>query len=647
MLRLKHCVFLVLFLPATVWAQLTVFPLEGNRKKPEPKNYSSARTQEELRSLPFWDDFSYAEDDHPQDTMWINNRTVYVNSGQAINPPTINVASFDGLNELGLPYNSTDNLDYGYRDTLESQPIKMTEVLLPDQNSVFLSFSYQAGGHGEPPDPGDFLRLEFKKDDGTWEIIETFTTEDDLDPAVFYDTLIRINQPEYFHDDFRFRFISFGRKSGRYDSWHLDYVYLNKGRDENDRSRPDRAIATKLTTLFEEYYCIPKIHLDSSRVISAPQFEAYNLRDFVPTTTTYQIIGKFFNFSNGIPSIYTTQIGPEFPGINGGTSSQFLALERKNVPVYYLPDPNDATQFDYSSDSIKVSLSVKLLAGDVFQIDPFTGISTGELALDYNNPKNHTPIDFRANDTTSHSYTIKDYYAYDDGIAEYAAGLTTTGNRLAYGFAMKTTSQDTINALNIYFSNFVGEHSSTVEFFILDHDNGLPGAVLHEQLLSVTPKPNNEFSLTKLNQGVIVKDTFFIGYRQPTGASIRIGLDKGNDSGSRMYDNTNGTWVQNDRVTGSLMIRPRFGPGKVVITGLPEAPKPVTLYPNPNRGTFYMKGVLDYVQVVNITGQAVELVTEDLGEEKRITIPGASSGLYIVRYKSGSRIFTEKIFITK
>jgi len=643
-LRLKHCVFLVLFLPATVWAQLTVFPLEGNRKKAEPKNHSSARTPEPPRPLPFWDDFSYASEDYPQENMWFNNRTVYVNSGQAINPPTINVATFDGLNELGLPYNSTDNLDYGYRDTLESQPIKMTEVLLPDQNSVFLSFFYQAGGHGEPPDPGDFLRLEFKKNDGTWEIIETFTTEDELDPTVFYDTLIRINQPEYFHDDFRFRFISFGRKSGRYDAWHLDYVYLNKGRDENDRSRPDRAITSKLTTLFEEYYSISKVHLDSSRIISSPQFNAYNMREGDPTTTSYLITGTFDNYQSGISSPFSTQIGPDLAPINGA-NAEFGALERKQVSLLYLPDPNDNSQFDYSSDSIKIKLSVKLFADDVYDVD------TGDFSEDYDSAK-HYPVDFRANDTTSYSYTIKDYYAYDDGIAEYAAGLTTTGNRLAYGFAMKTDSQDTLNGLFIYFSNFVGEHSSTVEFFILDHDNGSPGDVLHEQLVSVTPKPNNEFSFALLTQdgiakGVIVKDTFFIGYRQPTGASIRIGLDKSNDTGHMMYDNTNGTWIQNDRVIGSLMIRPRFGFGEVVITGLPEVPKPVTLYPNPNRGTFYMKGVVDYVQVVNITGQAVELVSEDLGEEKRITIPGASSGLYIVRYKSGARIYTEKIFIAK
>lgn len=626
MLRLNHCVFLVLFLPATVWAQLTVFPLEGNRKKPEPKNHSAARTQEE-RSLPFWDDFSYAEDDHPQDNMWFNNRTVYVNSGQAINPPTINVASFDGLNELGLPYNSTDNLDYGYRDTLESQPIKMTEVTLPLRNFVFLSFFYQAGGHGEPPDTGDFLRLEFKKDDGTWEIIETFTTEDDLDPTVFYDTAIRINDPKYYHNDFRFRFISFGRKSGRYDAWHIDYVYLNiRNAFDMNTSISDRAMTRPFSPILSEYYAQPYSHFISNipSNFSKPFFEANNLKD----TTFSQVVNytsyfKITNYTNGVGNVsYNSILDFEQP------LPSLPSLERSTYQLVNLPD---ASNFDPLADSAEVVATIAFNSGDNDE-DYFS---------------RYEPIDFLLNDTLTHTFQSSNYYAYDDGIAEYAAGLTTTGNRLAYGFAMKTTSQDTINGLFIYFSNFVGEHSSTVEFFILDHDNGLPGEVLHEQLISATPKPNNEFSFTELTQGVIVKDTFFIGYRQPTGASIRIGLDKSNNTGHMMYDNTNGTWIQNDRVTGSLMIRPRFGFGEVVITGLPEVPKPVTIYPNPNRGTFYMKGVVDDVQLVNITGQAVELVIEDLGEEKRITIPGSSSGLYIVRYRSGARIFTEKILITK
>jgi len=550
--------------------------------------------------------------------MWVNNKTVYVNSGQAINPPTINVATFDGLNELGLPYNSTDNLDYGYRDTLESQPIKMTEVTLPFRNSVFLSFFYQAGGHGEPPDPGDFLRLEFKKDDGTWVPIETLTTEDDLDPTVFYDTAIQINQSEYFHDDFRFRFISFGRKSGRFDAWHIDYVYLNKDRNENDNSFPDRSIYSPLSSIFDSYYSLPTAHFFNSQTLSFSTFGLSNMEN-ITQPMNYQLHAITKSFKDDVllveNIIQLDDSAVIAPSIN--------PFERRIIQTAQVPD---FSNFDTSADSVFINYNITVRGDDTIRLD-------------------FGAIDFRINDTLDFNYSTSNYYAYDDGIAEYAAGLTTTGNQMAYGFDMKTNSQDTINGLFIYFSNFVGQHSSTIEFFILDHDNGLPGAKLYEQLISVTP--NNKFTFTGLFEGVIVRDTFYIGFTQPTGASIRIGLDKSNDSGSFIYfqSSENSGW-STDWITGSLMIRPRFGTGDVN-TGIPEVQNPVTIYPNPNRGSFYMKGPVDYVQVVNITGQAVELLTEDLGEEKRITIPAASPGLYIVRYKSGARIFTEKILISK
>lgn len=470
------------------------------------------------------------------------------------------------------------------------------------------------------------------KADKTWEPIATFTTEDDLDPTVFYDTAIRINDEDYYHDDFRFRFISFGRKSGRYDAWHIDYVYLNiRNASDRNTSISDRALTKPFTPAFNEYYAQPYSHFltDPLTHFSKPFFEANNLKDTVfSQVVNYTSYFKISNYLGGIENVaFNTILDFEEP------LASLPSLERATYQFVNLPNTSN---FDPLADSAEVSVILAFNSGD----------------NDEDYYSRYKPINFFLNDTLRHTFNLSNYYAYDDGIAEYAAGLTTTGNRLAYGFAMKTDSQDTLNGLFIYFSNFVGEHSSTVEFFILDHDNGSPGAVLHEQLVSVTPKPNNEFSLTPLfegdiEKGVIVKDTFFIGYRQPTGASIRIGLDKSNNTGHMMYDNTNGSWIQNDRVTGSLMIRPRFGFGEVVITGLPEVPKPVTIYPNPNRGTFYMKGVVDDVQVVNITGQGVELLMEDLGEEKRITITGASSGLYIVRYRSGARIFTEKIFITK
>ena len=43
----------------------------------------------------------------------------------------------------------------------------------------------------------------------------------------FVQVLIPIRANFYLHSGFQFRFQSYGRQSGQFDVWHLDYVYLD------------------------------------------------------------------------------------------------------------------------------------------------------------------------------------------------------------------------------------------------------------------------------------------------------------------------------------------------------------------------------------------------------------------------------------
>jgi hypothetical protein len=155
----------------------------------------------------------------------------------------------------------------------------MTDVPLLLRNSVFLSFFYQWGGFGEVPDANDFLRLEFKTNTGTWETIATLFSEDIQQSQIFYDTLIRINDNKFYHDDFQFRFRSSGRRSGRYDTWHVDYVYLNRLRNANDNSTPDRTLSTLLGPIFGNYYRVPITHFFDALEITSTSFLVRNLQD--------------------------------------------------------------------------------------------------------------------------------------------------------------------------------------------------------------------------------------------------------------------------------------------------------------------------------------------------------------------------------
>ena len=73
--------------------------------------------------LPFVDDFSYGGV-YPSADLWTDNY-VFVNSQFPRNPITIGVATFDGLNELGNPYDNSASTIQGGCDTLTSKYIRL------------------------------------------------------------------------------------------------------------------------------------------------------------------------------------------------------------------------------------------------------------------------------------------------------------------------------------------------------------------------------------------------------------------------------------------------------------------------------------------------------------------------------------------
>lgn len=621
-----YCVIFIMMCSVLAEAQLAEYPLEK-----KPVNKSSSRISAPVPvpiSLPFWDDFSFATQGHAVDSLWINNNKVLVNSGQAVNIPTLNVATFDGLNKDGVPYSPspTDNLDFGYRDTLESQPIKMTEVAVPFRNAVFLSFLYEGGGNGEPPDPNDFLRLEFKNSSNTWETILTLRADGNFNPTVFYDTLVRINQTRFYHDGFRFRFISFGRKSGRYDAWHLDYVYLNvRNAYDQNTSISDRAMTKPFTSVLGDYFSIPYNHFTSNPAanFTKPNFELHNLKD----TTFAQVVNytSYFtitNYTNGTGTNSFNGVLDFEEGIGALPSLGRATYQLKNLPA--------VSNFNPTADSADIFLKLGFNSGD----------------NDYDYYTRYEPIEFRVNDTVTHMFKLRDYYAYDDSEAEYAAGLTTAGNYLAYQFIMKTPDKDTLSSVSIYYPYVAGNGASTMDLFIFGDNKGKPGNTLYEQNIDVVRTANDEFTVIPFNEGIIVQDTFYVGYKEPNSGRVRIGLDKSYNATDRMFAKlTEGGVWSNNWITGNLMIRPHFGkPG--IVDGVPEEINRVAFYPNPNAGEFYVKGTMERLHIFSITGQPVDFTVEDFGEEKRISI-AAPSGLYLLRYKSGTKLLTEKVIIRK
>ncbi len=638
-----------LILNGTATAQLRMYPHPRSAEKvtSAKKSGATSRTAQLVpKSLPFWDDFSFTpvnnpdepNSNYPVDSLWINNKSVWINNGMGINAPSINVATFDGLDSLFLPY-SDQLLTNGFADSLVSQAIKLgePEVSLAERNSVFLSFFYQWQGNGEAPDATDYLQLQFKNSTGGWETVMTIAPRASFKRNEFYDTLIRVDGERFFHNTFQFRFRNFGRTSGPYDTWNLDYIYLNKNRDASDLDFPDQAASGTLSGLFNNYQAIPYHHLSAAGALAPPTFDIYNALDEF-TDVTYLTEGTFWNYKDNVlaESFYPNLGGTDTSAINSDGSGIIFPLERRSVTLAHIPDANDPNQFDPESDSVFMKLKVKLFTGDTF--DP----RTGDFAYDYD--LNYVPIDFRSNDTISASYWMKDYYAYDDGIAEYAAGLTQAGNRAAVQFEMLIEEQDTLVGIDFYVPEYGLTSNLTADFYVYGDADGRPGNLLFViPSFSVRARGLNTFQRIQILEPFLVGKVFYIGWKAPVGGQLKIGLDMSNNSGDKIFVNTNGTWVSNSNVNGSLMIRPVFGSGDI-ITSIPEE-KEFGVFPNPSAGEFYIRGAFDKLQVLNTTGQPISFLQQDLGADQKIILTNASAGLYILKIQRGGTITTEKIII--
>ena len=199
------------------------------RPAEKTKKNVSARTQAVIPlTLPFWDDFSFnrAKEgtprfSHPSDSLWFG-QSVWVNSGMGINTPSYNVATFDGIDSLGMPYNINIPTAKGLADRLISRPIRLDLIAPSVRDSVFIFFYYQWKGRGEAPDPTDEFSLWFRGGTNSWTKVWADTIKNHKD-SVFIPVKLFISDTSYFHSNFQFKFQNYARLSGPFDTWNLDY----------------------------------------------------------------------------------------------------------------------------------------------------------------------------------------------------------------------------------------------------------------------------------------------------------------------------------------------------------------------------------------------------------------------------------------
>ena len=607
-------------------AQVVEFPIGGGaqaKKSNKAARFLNIQVIDTL-SLPFWDDFSSTLG-APDSSQWIGSENVNINLGRGLNPPSIHVATFDGTDISGVPYGSGD--DRGSADTLTSQPIDLSNLTTGQQNSLFLSFFWQKRGNGEIPDSEDSLRLQFKNNQGQWITQWSESGGDSLNIDQFKLELIQVPPGAFQHSGFQFRFQSFGKLTGGYDNWHLDYIFLNAERSAADiYFQNERTITQPPTSIFDSLTALPIDHFfaDPNAYIGEASIQVFSMEapqqtNNVRMSALIAVDGASVDLMND-----TTEITPE------------------GSPVFRGQD-----RFEPEANAIDAASLSPFSSLDSLVITTEFSIKTDDTTLFRLNDPLVMAYDLRVNDTVRSQLLLQDFYAYDDGSAELGAGVNQTNGQLVNRFIIG--QEDVLKEVDIYFP-FIEEDQGGKPARLVVWTNIDPGSqsLLNQAITIGIPDSLDQFSTYQLSRQIRITDTVYVGVRQSEPTPVVVGLDKSHNTGDNIFFNTSGIWEQNQAVTGSLMIRPRFG-GEITV-GLPDLPPKemaYILYPNPAGKVFHLQGDLRKVigvKAYDLQGRSARI---KLSQEGTLELQGNAQGLYVIQILTVKEIITQKILINQ
>lgn len=554
------------------------------------KDYSqNTRLHQASSPLPFWDDFSKKGVDT---TKWVNEgATQSFTVGYA--PPSYGVLLLDGVDERGRPYSNV-LVAQGITDKISSVPIDLSGLNEEEKNTVFISFFWQSGGRGEMPDFNDDLSLFFLDTTNNWISVWRMLPEEQF---TFTPEIIQVTQ-EFQHENFQFRFQISGRASGPFDSWLVDYVYLNKNRNSNDLSFPDRALTKTNVRPLGRFSAIPLFELR---------------QDFNEIWTNSG--NEFKNLENRFRAMEYSVI------LRDKADNSIVKTINNNTPFNPVPLANERRTFDSNnfnvinlpSQETDYELITYLTTGDknLFQV------INGDTIF-FNN------IDLKMNDTVKTVIPIRDFFAYDDGNVDYSAGINQRNGMLANRFEVSNAAF--VKGISINFTNF-NQANSIVDLMIWRNLDENP---IYIKEVFIPEKPSlSDFSYFELEENIRVEDIFFVGFTQFTNDFIYVGLDKTFDNGKEVFFNVTGSWQQNDIVEGSLMIRVHLSENSISEQES-QTETGYKLFPNPVSDWLHLEGDLEEYTIYDPYGRALNLPMEAYEKGKMINFAGLQKGVYLV-----------------
>ncbi len=556
------------------------------------------------------DDFSY-DGPYPDTTIWLDNK-VFINHDFAKAPITIGVATFEGLDYTGYPYDFTaGGTTSAVADYLTSKPINL--YYLPS-DSLYFSFYCQPQGIGNAPEYQDSLVVQFKHSVGGWRNVwakkgSTLATNDSSWTLV----MIPITDTAYLKNGFQFRFYNRATLSANADHWNIDYVYLNKTRNRNDTTFEDVSFVYDTPPLLNAYSAMPW-----------KQYSAADMKTSYSTTIRNNHTAiKNGNFSYKIYDNLGVQVNTTY---SGGSNN----LDPFSIVGYinYIPFTNPPLNYTIPA----------LVNAERFTIECIV---------------NSTPDNKRENDTVRYVQNLTNYFAYDDGTAENSFGLSTLYAQLAEQFTMNVA--DSMQYIDIYFNPFVTNTSIySFNLYVWSDAGGTPGTPIYTGATAVNPSYGgvtyNQFIRYKLDAPLYLSSgKFYVGFKQNTNQFLNVGVDKNNNSQTKIFYNVTGPWNTSPFV-GSLMIHPVFGSASE-FSGITDSPKntsDVLVYPNPANDRLFIKTTKENdkisFSIFDLLGKSVvnNSVYSDF-----IDISTLDGGIYFIQLNDGKNNISVKFIKVK
>lgn len=581
-------------------------------------------------ALPFFDDFShYPQGGACSPLRWEERGGARMDDGARLMAPTVGVATLDAIDARGelYPHAATSMFP---ADTLTSLPIGLGGLTAAD--SVVFSFYYLPGGGegnlwervGDAPDGQDSLVLEFYRPaDSLWTLVWSRggVEVDSLVAATgvhWQYVAIPIEDSAYFDSLFQFRFRNYCSLTetakpglaGNCDYWHLDYIVLDTQRTA--AAVPvfrDVAFSENAPSALADYRAMPARQYRASEMAAAFDMKIVNL------------------FNSDLASQYTYAVldaaGDTLYQYDGGyeNAPAFLPLETYQSSAGHATPP---VQFSFPVGSQEATYMV------VHTVREGVGGDT-----------------HRDNDTVRFEQVFADYYAYDDGTAENGYGLTSTASHLYLAYRFDLNEEDTLTALDLYFSRTLDGGNEQVPFFITvwQAEGGRPGTVLYRDKDRRYPLFDgmNRYQRYVLEEPVVVSGDVFVGFEQTNNYYINLGFDRSKNTADRIYYLTSTEWQQSI-LSGSLMMRPHFGVAATVgIAGIENTGREIEVYPNPARERVTIKGLPEgsRVEVYDAMGRKV---MESWTAE--VDAGHLAQGIYLLRCTAPDGfVHTEKLII--